>query len=79
MTSLNDLFDLEFDPREVANGPAFGTHSKDRSAYSSEQREQERERGLASHAREVEMVITWAGRLADHAGIPMTLPAPLLP
>jgi hypothetical protein len=78
LAALKGLFELDFDPEAAAAGPAFRTHSKDRSDYSSEQRQADRERGKALHAREIEIVLTWAERLADHAGISMTLPSPLL-
>jgi hypothetical protein len=78
LNALGDLFDLDFDAEAAASGPAFRTHSKDRSDFSAEQREQERERGIAVHAREIEIVSSWAHRLAEHAGISMTLPAPLV-
>jgi hypothetical protein len=78
LTALRELFQLDIDPEEAAAGPAFRTHSKDRRDYSAEQREQERERGQSLHAREIGMVLDWAVRVADHANIPMSLPAQLL-
>jgi hypothetical protein len=78
LAALRGLFELDFDADEVAAGPAFATHSKDRSEYSREERQRDQERGKALHAREIETVLKWAERLADHAGIPVTLPAPLL-
>lgn len=78
LTALKGLFDLNIDPEEVAAGPVFRTHSKDRRDYSIEEREQERERGQSLHAREIEMVLEWAAKVAEHANIPMSLPAPLL-
>ncbi|MEA3067484.1 MAG: hypothetical protein QOK41_891 [Sphingomonadales bacterium] len=77
LSALKDLFELDFDPEATASGPAFRTHSKDRSDYSAEQREQDRERGKSIHAREIEMVLEWAHAVAEHAGVSMTLPAPL--
>jgi hypothetical protein len=78
LTALKDLFELDIDPGAVAAGSAFRTHSKDRSGYSAEQREQERERGQSLHGREIGMVLEWAQAVAEHAGVSMTLPAPLL-
>ena len=78
LTALKRLFEIDFDPEEVVSGPAFRTHSKDRSDYSSEQRHEERERGIALHAREIDIVLKWADELAKHAGIPMALPGRLL-
>lgn len=78
IAALTGLFRLDVDPKEVAEGPAFRTHSKDRSDYSPEQREQDRKRGDALHAREIGIVLEWAERLASHAQVPLTLPSPLL-
>jgi len=78
LSALKALFELEFDAGAVAAGPAFNTHSKDRSDYSPDQREEDRERGRALHAREIDIVMEWTGQLAKHAGVPMALPAPLL-
>jgi hypothetical protein len=78
LKALQELFALEFDAAKVASGPAFRTHSKDRSDYSPEQREQDRERGKSIHVREIGMVMEWARAVAEQARVPMTLPAPLL-
>jgi len=78
LAALGDLFELQFDASAVAAGPAFRTHSKDRSAFSPEQRRAEQESGKSVHAREIDMVMQWARQLAGHAGIAMTLPSPLL-
>jgi hypothetical protein len=78
LSALKDLFEIDLDADAVAAGPAFRTHSKDRRDYSAEQREQERERGESLHAREIEMVLEWAARVAEHADIPMSLPSPLI-
>ena len=75
---LARLFELELDAAAVASGAAFRTHSKDRSDYSAEQREEEQSRRKDLHAREIGIVLEWAEQLASHAGIPMTLPSPLL-
>ena len=78
LEALATLIELPLDAATVASGPAFRTHSKDRSDYSAEQRGKEQARGKDVHAREIGIVVQWAEQLADHAGIPMTLPAPLL-
>lgn len=78
LAALRDLFEIDFDPDEAASGPAFRTHSKDRSDYSPDQRQEERERGRELHAREIEIVLAWAERLAEHASIPMELPSRLI-
>ena len=78
MGALKELFELDFDPEQAASGPAFRTHSKDRGDYSPEQRQEERERGLAMHAREIGIVMQWAEQLAAHAKVPLVLPARLV-
>jgi len=78
LAALASLFALELDAKQAAAGPAFRTHSKDRSAFSAEQRAEEQSRGKALHAREIAMVIEWAEQVAGHARLPMTLPRPLL-
>ena len=78
LTALKDLFGLDFDPEEAASGPAFRTHSKNRGDYSSKEREEERERGKSAHAREIAMVMSWSENVAQYAGMPLTLPRPLV-
>lgn len=78
LRALGDLFEIGLDAEAVASGPAFGTHSKDRRDYSAEERKHERELGQSLHAREIEMVLEWARKVAEHADVPMSLPAPLL-
>jgi len=78
LAALATLFGIDLDPRAVADGPAFRTHSKDRSDYSPEKRDHDRKRGKVEHAREIGIVMDWAERLASHAGIQMKLPRPLI-
>lgn len=78
LAGLRALFGLDFDAEQVAAGPAFRTHSKDRSDYSTREREQERDRGKSLHAREIGMAMTWSENLAQHAGIPLSLPGKLI-
>ena len=73
--ALGKLFDLKFDADLIANGRAFKTHSKDRTDYSADRRQEERDRGLELHAREIGMVMKWAEQLAQHAGIGTGLPS----
>jgi len=74
LSALGKLFDLKFDADLIANGRAFKTHSKDRTDYSADRRQEERDRGLELHAREIGMVMKWAEKLAQHAGIATSLP-----
>lgn len=76
--ALGKLFQLDFDADKAAMGPAFRTHSKDRSDFSPAQRDRERERGKSLHAREIEVVLDWTEQLAAHARVPLRLPNPLL-
>ena len=78
MAALAGLFEIELDVAEVAAGPAFRTHSKDRSDYSPEQRKQDRAHGRDLHAREIGLVLEWTKLLAEHAQVPLRLPSPLL-
>ncbi|HEV2593744.1 MAG TPA: hypothetical protein VGU01_00925 [Sphingomicrobium sp.] len=78
LEALRHLFELDLDPEVIVLGPAFQTHSKDRSDYSAAQRRGESERGRDLHAREIGIVMQWAEQLAAHAGIAMTLPSPLV-
>ena len=77
IAALADLYEICLDPAEVAAGPAFRTHSKDRSDYSSTQRKQDREHGNSVYAREIGIVMEWTTKLAEHVGVPLTLPSPL--
>jgi len=74
LSALGKLFNLKFDADLIANGRAFKTHSKDRTDYSADRRQEERDRGLELHAREIGMVMKWAEKLAQHAGIATSLP-----
>ena len=53
----------------VAGGEAFTTNSKDRSAYSREDREALQETARAAHGEEIAMVAQWVEALAKDAGI----------
>jgi hypothetical protein len=77
--ALSEHFQIELDAEAVAAGPAFREHSKNRGAYGAAERIAERETGLAIHAREIAMVLEWIRVVADHAGVPLELPDPLLP
>ncbi len=78
MERLGVHFDLDFDAAEIAAGPAFTQHSKSGSRFTAEERAAEREQGLEIHRRELEMVVEWTRRVADHAGISLDIPGRLL-
>jgi hypothetical protein len=78
LAALGSHFGLAFDADEVAASPAFTSHSKDGRPFDSAARAEEEAKGAALHAREIEIVLRWTERTAEHAGIDMKLPQPLL-
>lgn len=62
----------------IAAGPAFTRHSKSGAAFSPDQRRDEYASARSAHADEIDMVLGWAGKVAEQAGIPMDAPHPLL-
>ena len=78
IAALAELFGLDVDAAAIAAGPAFSRHSKSGDDYGAADRQRERETGLDLHAREIEIVLKWAQKLAKHAGIAMRPPSPLL-
>jgi hypothetical protein len=60
----------------AANG-AFARHSKSGTAFSPEERSRERALADAAHGDEIAKVHDWARAVADRAGVPVKLPAPL--
>lgn len=78
MAALAAHFDIALDAAAVAGGPAFTRHSKHGTMYDAADRRTEYERGIELHREEVEMVARWARSVADHAGISLVLPSPLL-
>lgn len=79
MAALSGLFGLDLDAGAIASGPAFSRHSKWGDDYHAADRQREREAGLDLHAREIEIVLKWARKVAEHAGVELAPPAPLLP
>ena len=82
LEQLTRHFGLDASPEAVAamaNGPAFSRHSKSGGQFSAADRLQERADGLSAHADEVGKVMLWARELAIRNGIPLGLPARLLP
>lgn len=78
MDALGQHFAIRVDGAAVAAGPAFTRHSKSGEAFGAEARQRDRSEGLELHAREIAMVLEWAGQLAAFAGIPTVLPLPLI-
>ena len=77
--ALGQHFGLAFDAEAVAASPAFTSHSKDGRPFDAASRAAEEAKGAALHAREMEIVLRWAERTAEHADIILALPQPLLP
>lgn len=62
----------------IATGPAFTRHAKSGAAFDARARTAVHDAARAAHADELAKVAHWAGAVAAHAGIPLSLPAPLL-
>jgi hypothetical protein len=62
----------------MASGPAFARHSKTGQPFSATERRREQEDSAAAHGDEIAKVAEWAAAVAANAGVPMTLPRPLL-
>ena len=80
IAALSELFGLGLDAAavaEIATGPAFTRHSKGGGAFDRGAREAERA-SEAAYADEIGKVAAWAAKVAERAGIPLRLPAPLL-
>ncbi len=81
LAALSGLFGLGLAADEVAaiaEGPVFARHSKFATPFGTEQRDREYEALPAAKREEIEKVTVWAEAVAAHAGIPLTLGAPLL-
>jgi hypothetical protein len=79
LRALGAHFEIEIDAARIAAGRAFNSHSKDGRPFDARARAEEEARGTSLHAREIEVVLRWAGKMAEHAGIVMELPAALVP
>lgn len=79
LAALGAHFGIGMDVKGIAAGPAFTSHSKDGRPFGAAARAEEEKRGAALHAREMEVVLRWAVKMAEHAGIALELPAGLLP
>jgi hypothetical protein len=81
MAKLSGLFGLGLDDaaiERVLAGPAFTSHSKSKAGFSAADRLAEQRDAAAVHADEIEKVAVWAEAVAQAAGVPMRLGAPLL-
>jgi len=81
MRALTGHFGLGLDDAALTalvQGPVFTRHSKSDEEFGADAREADRKAGEAVHAEEIEKVTAWADAVAKSAGVPMTLPVPLL-
>jgi hypothetical protein len=67
------------DIAEIVSGPAFSQHSKSGHAFTPADRSSEYAKARAAHDEEIGLVLEWARRVADNAGVAMEPPEPLLP
>lgn len=63
--------------RAIVEGPAFTRHSKTGDRFVAADRTREQDLTDDAHTDEIEKVAYWAEKVAEAAGISMTLPAPL--
>lgn len=63
---------------EITAGPAFTRHSKSGASFTAETRQTEYAAARAAHGDEIDLVLRWAGQVAQGAGIAMEGGYPLL-
>ena len=81
LARMSDHFGLGWSPAHIEAilaGPAFNTHSKFGTGFTPKDRDAEHRDAAAVHAEEIEKVTIWAEKVAETAGVPLTLKAPLL-
>lgn len=81
MAALAALYRVPLAKTEIAAivaGPAFTRHSKSGEGFGREARDAENRAAETLHADEIDKTMTWIETVARGAGVPMTLPAPLL-
>lgn len=66
------------DIAEIVAGPAFSQHSKSGQAFTADDRSTEYAQARAAHGEEIGMVLEWARRVAENAGVALEAPLPLL-
>jgi len=79
--AVADVFELPIDAegvQHILHGPAFTRHSKVGMTFDTDDRARMQGAARETHREEIEKVTIWAQRVADDAGIAMTLGAPLL-
>lgn len=68
----------EEDLAAIVSGPAFTRHSKSGESYSPQSRAEDYDRARSAYGGEIDMVMEWARRVADNAGIAMDAPNQVL-
>jgi hypothetical protein len=67
------------DIAEIVSGPTFSQHSKSGQDFTAEDRINEYAKARAAYGDEIDLVLEWARRVAENAGMAMEPPNPLLP
>ena len=62
----------------IVSGSAFSKHSKSGAAFTAEQRQAEYAAARGAHKEEIDMVLAWAQKVAESAGISLEPPGALL-
>jgi hypothetical protein len=62
----------------IADSRLFTSHSKTGAAFGQDDRRRDYAQASAAYGEEIDKVATWTERVAEHARVPIALPAPLL-
>ena len=72
-----DHLGLAGDRTAIADHPALGRNSKSGAPFAAGERQRDLAAAEAAYGEEIAQVVGWAEAVADQAGIPLALPAPL--
>jgi hypothetical protein len=80
MTALDTLFGVgdSAEGRAAVITRVFSRNSKTGDAFDASDRRADQDASLSAYRDEIDKVVIWAEKVAEGAGVPMTLPAPLL-
>ena len=78
VSAAMDHLNLAGDRGAIADHPALGRNSKSGTPFAKGERQRDLAEAEAAYGEEIAQVVGWAEAVADQAGIPLTLPAPLL-
>lgn len=80
MTALDALFEVSdsAEGRAAVIARVFSRNSKTGDAFDASNRQADQAASRSAYRDEIEKVVIWAEKVAEAAGVPMTLPAPLL-